>query len=149
MVDAANSTRRLRIGAVLAALVMTVLVGIQVNPAHAMAGPNVTTPTVAAVPAGCQDSICLFSDANFGGSTFNAGFPSMSCAPTPFPTESATNDIIFHVELYSDASCQVFDFFLESGTSNANLPAPVRSYKTFICGQACLQGVRGVALRAH
>lgn len=94
-------------------------------------------PVNATTAQGCADSVCLFSATNFGGSTFNAGFPAMSCATAPFPALSASNDIIYHVELYSDTSCQVFDYFLESGKSNPNLPAPARSYKTFICGRDC------------
>jgi hypothetical protein len=87
--------------------------------------------------ASCADSVCLFPQANFGGVPFNAGFPAMTCATTPFPALSATNDIVFHVELYKDTSCTDFVYFLESGKSNPNLSAPVRSYKTFICGRDC------------
>lgn len=101
------------------------------------------SPVVSAEPshdrAACPDSFCLYSGTNFSGSIANVGFPDIRCATVPFPARSAINNEVVHIELYQDTACQSLVLFLESGKSNANLPAPVRSYKAFICGQECLK----------
>lgn len=134
---ALRTARQLWILTIAIGLTVTALVGGLQRPAYATAGTAAAPGQVSVQAAGCDNSLCLFSGTNFTGTTFNAGFPGTTCSTAPFPAQSATNDTIFHMELYSDASCGVFDFFLESGKANANLPAPARSYKAFICGQQC------------